>query len=171
MTMTVTMTVTMTMTMTLTMTRGRGRGRGRSLSRKFQKWVAPATLRSQGIRIERKLHYPDPQKINADSQPRAGVDVAYGTITSIGVETHRIKFPKKKKGLDVTLKQRGMLACLRLPLCSWSVTFWLWSVSPPFYFDKLGILLYTGKLCSGHGECECGQCKCSEDSDGQYSGR
>ena len=33
------------------------------------------------------------------------------------------------------------------------------------------IILCTGKLCSGHGTCECGQCKCDEDANGQYSGR
>lgn len=27
------------------------------------------------------------------------------------------------------------------------------------------------KLCSGHGTCECGECKCIETEEGQYSGR
>ena len=27
------------------------------------------------------------------------------------------------------------------------------------------------KLCSGHGTCECGECKCVETEEGQYSGK
>lgn len=29
----------------------------------------------------------------------------------------------------------------------------------------------NGELCSGHGDCVCGECKCHETSDGRYSGR
>lgn len=29
----------------------------------------------------------------------------------------------------------------------------------------------NGELCSGHGDCTCGECKCHETSDGRYSGR
>ena len=30
---------------------------------------------------------------------------------------------------------------------------------------------HINKLCSGQGECVCGECKCAETQDGQYSGR
>eukprot|EP00092_Neocalanus_flemingeri_P010016 GFUD01010796.1.p1 GENE.GFUD01010796.1~~GFUD01010796.1.p1 ORF type:complete len:824 (-),score=173.21 GFUD01010796.1:871-3342(-) len=30
---------------------------------------------------------------------------------------------------------------------------------------------HINKLCSGHGTCECGECKCEETEEGQYSGR
>lgn len=29
----------------------------------------------------------------------------------------------------------------------------------------------NGELCSGHGDCVCGECKCHETTDGRYSGR
>ena len=30
---------------------------------------------------------------------------------------------------------------------------------------------FLNQLCSGHGTCECGKCKCQETADGQYSGQ
>ena len=30
---------------------------------------------------------------------------------------------------------------------------------------------FINKLCSGHGTCECGECKCEETEEGQYSGK
>lgn len=35
-----------------------------------------------------------------------------------------------------------------------------------FFFASLG-----GEICSGHGDCRCGSCKCEETSEGRYSGR
>lgn len=29
---------------------------------------------------------------------------------------------------------------------------------------------HINKVCSGHGVCDCGQCKCEETEEGQYSG-